>query len=201
MEIWDKYKTLLERNGINTPLRKAHFFAQCKVESDLKPKVESMNYSVEGLIKGFGRHRISIEDAKRFGRTVTQRANQREIANRLYGGNWGRINLGNTQPNDGFLLRGAGILQITGRSNFQKLSNDTGIDFVNKPELILEEANSIVAAAWFWVDRGLNKYADMDDVVSISKIVNLGSVKSKGTPKHLSQRKQWAENYKKIFTQ
>lgn len=56
----EKYKTLLEKNGINTTLRKSHFLAQCKVESDLKPKIESMNYSVEGLISGFGRHRISL---------------------------------------------------------------------------------------------------------------------------------------------
>ena len=196
MELWDKYKSLLEKGGINTPLRKAHFFAQGKVEADLKPKIESMNYSVEGLISGFGRHRISIEDAKKFGRTITQKANQKEIANRLYGGEWGRTNLGNTQTNDGWLLRGAGIYQITGRANYQKLSDDTGIDFINHPELILEETNSLIAAIWFWNNRGLNKYADKDDVLSISKIINLGNVKAKGTPKHLAERKQWAETYK-----
>jgi putative chitinase len=197
MELYDKYKTLLNRSKINTILRKSHFFAQGKVESDLKPKVENMNYSVEGLINGFGRHRISIEDAKKFGRTSTQKANQKEIANRLYGGEWGRINLGNTQTNDGWLLRGAGIYQITGRANFQKLSDDTGIDFVNNPELILEEANSMIAALWFWNSRGLNRYADKDDVTSISKIINLGNAKAKGVPKHLNERKQWVETFKK----
>lgn len=196
MKIYDKYKTLLDRSEIDTVLRKANFLAQGKVEADLKPKIESMNYSVEGLIDGFGRHRISIEDAKKFGRTSNQKANQKEIANRLYGGEWGRINLGNTQPNDGWLLRGAGIYQITGRANFQKLSDDTGIDFINHPELILEEANSVIAAIWFWNDRDLNKYADKDDVLSISKIVNLGNVKSKGIPKHLAERKLWVEKFK-----
>jgi len=197
MTLYNKYKTLIDKSGINTLLRKAHFLAQGKVESDLKPKIESMNYSVEGLIEGFGRHRISIEDAKKFGRTDTRKANQKEIANRLYGGEWGRINLGNTQPNDGWLLRGAGIYQITGRTNFQKLSDDTGIDFINHPELILEEANSVIAAIWFWDNRKLNSYADKDDVLSISKVVNLGSVKAKGTPKHFAERKQWAETFKK----
>ena len=199
MELWNKYKSLLTKEGINTPLRLAHFFAQCKVESDLKPKIESMDYSVEGLIKGFGRHRISLEDAKKFGRTSTQKANQKEIANRLYGGQWGKTNLGNTQTNDGWNLRGSGILQITGRANFQKLSDDTGIDFINHPELILQEAESLIAAIWFWNYRGLNRYADKDDVLSISKVINLGSVKSSGTPKHLEERKQAAETFKKIF--
>ena len=196
MELWDKYKSLLEREEIDTLLRKAHFFAQGKVEADLKPKIESMNYSVKGLIDGFGRHRISIEDAKKFGRTATQKANQKEIANRLYGGEWGRINLGNIKPNDGATYIGRGIYQITGRANYQKLSDDTGIDFINHPELILEETNSIIAALWFWDNRGLNKYADKDDVLSISKIINLGNVKAKGTPKHLAERKQWVETYK-----
>ena len=200
MELWDKYKTLLEKGGLETPLRKAHFFGQGKIEADLKPKQESMNYSIEGLIEGFGRHRISLEDAKKFGRTATQKANQKEIANRLYGGEWGKINLGNTEINDGFNLRGIGIFQITGRTNLQKCSDDTGIDFINHPELMLEEVNSIVAALWFWNDRGLNKYADKDDVVSISKVINLGSVKSKGTPKHLAERKQAVEQFKKIIT-
>lgn len=198
-ELWDKYKSLLEREEINTPLRKANFFAQGKVEADLKPKIESMNYSVEGLISGFGRHRISIEDAKKYGRTATQKANQKEIANRLYGGEWGRVNLGNTQPNDGWLLRGAGIFQITGRANMQKLSDDTGIDFINHPELLLEEANSLIAAIWYWNSRGLNKYADKDDVLSISKVINLGNAKAKGTPKHLAERKQWVETFKTKF--
>ena len=200
MELWDKYKTLLEKGGLETPLRKAHFFGQGKIEADLKPKQESMNYSIEGLIEGFGRHRISLEDAKKFGRTATQKANQKEIANRLYGGEWGKINLGNTEINDGINLRGIGIFQITGRTNLQKCSDDTGIDFINHPELMLEEVNSIVAALWFWNDRGLNKYADKDDVVSISKVINLGSVKSKGTPKHLAERKQAVEQFKKIIT-
>lgn len=199
MELWDKYKELLIKEGINTPFRLAHFFGQCKVESDLKPKVESMNYSVEGLISGFGRHRISLVDAKKFGRTSTQKANQKEIANRLYGGQWGKVNLGNTQVNDGWLLRGAGILQITGRANFQKLSDDTGIDFINHPELILQETESLIAAIWFWKYRGLNKYADKDDILSISRIINLGSVKSSNIPKHLTERKNAVEAFKKIF--
>lgn len=198
-ELIIKYKTLFEKAGINTNLRKSNFFGQGEIESDLTPKVESMNYSVEGLISGFGRHRISEIDAKRFGRTPTQKANQKEIANKLYGGVWGKENLGNTKENDGWNLRGSGIFQITGRSNFEKLSKDTGIDFINNPEIILEEANSLIAALWYWNSKKLNAYADKDDVASISKIINLGNVNSKGIPKHLQERKMAVEKYKKIF--
>lgn len=198
-ELATKYRTLLNRNGINTPLRLAHFFAQAKVEADLKPKQENLNYSVEGLLTKFGRHRISEADARRFGRTATRRANQQAIANLIYGGEWGRKNLGNTQQNDGFVFRGAGIFQITGRANFEKLSKDTGIDFVNNPSLLLDEANSMIAAIWFWNERKLSSYADKDDAISISKIINLGNAKSKATPNHLKERIEAVNYYKTIF--
>ena len=53
LELSNKYKTLLQKNGINTPLRLVHFFAQADHESGLKPKTESFNYSVEGVLKTF----------------------------------------------------------------------------------------------------------------------------------------------------
>src|SRR6478736_8115378 len=116
--LYNKYKTLFNKNNINTTLRLANFFGQAEIESDIQPKSENLNYSVEGLLNGFGRHRISEADARKYGRTATQKANQKEIANRIYGGKWGKENLGNTQSNDGFLLSGKGIFQVTGRSNY-----------------------------------------------------------------------------------
>lgn len=195
-----KYKRLFDRARINTPLRLAHFFGQAEVESNLKPRRESLNYTVQALLASFERHRISEADARLYGRTSTQRANQLEIGNRLYGGKWGKTNLGNTKPNDGYLLRGGGLYQITGRSNFEKLSKDTMIDFIGNPDLIMEEEKSIIAAIWFWNSRNLNVYADRDDAVSISKIVNLGNVNSSGTPNHLRERIKTTEEYKEIFT-
>lgn len=199
MELWNKYETILEKNGIDTPLRKAHFFGQGWVESQLKPRRENLNYSVEALLSKFGRHRITEEQARKYGRTATQKANQVELANILYGGEWGKKNLGNIQKNDAYIFRGAGFFQITGRANFEKLSKDTGIDFVNNPDLFNEEANSFIAAIWFWNDRKLNQYADKDDSLSVSKVINLGSVKVKGTPFHAKERKEATEKYKKLI--
>lgn len=79
---------------------------------------ESLNYSSEALISKFGRHRISVEDAWRYGRSGSHQADQKAIANLLYGGHWGLKNLGNTDINDGFNLRGSGPIQMTGRGNF-----------------------------------------------------------------------------------
>lgn len=88
-------------------------------------KVESLNYSVDALISKFSRDRISIEDARRYGRNdaTGQKANQQAIANCIYGGAWGLKNLGNTQPNDGWWFRGRSWPQLTGRANYTKADN------------------------------------------------------------------------------
>ncbi len=198
-ELTNKYKTLLNKNGINTKLRLSHMWGQAKVESDLKPKQENLNYSVQGLLDTFGRHRISEEDCKKYGRTATKKADQKAIANLIYGGEWGKKNLGNTQVGDGNLYIGRGTYQVTGRANYQKLTDDTGIDFINNPELLLDEVHSIIAMLWFINSRGILKYMDKDDVLSVSKIINLGSVSAKGTPLHLKERTEAVNYYKTIF--
>lgn len=84
--------------------------------------------------------------------------------------------LGNTpeDDDDGQKYRGRGYIQITGKFNYTQLSKATGIDFVNKPELLEQEANAIVSALWFWNKRRLNIFADKDDVRSITKRINGG---------------------------
>ncbi|QWY83364.1 lysozyme-like protein [Rhizobium phage RHph_X3_2] len=90
----------------------------------MQPVLENLNYSVNGLLKTFSRERISAADAKRLGRkpgeATLSEERQRAIANLIYGGDWGRRNLGNTHPNDGWERRGRGKVQITGRTNDRK---------------------------------------------------------------------------------
>ena len=191
----------MTKNKLDTSLRISHFLGQADHESPgLKPRREGLNYSAEALIAKFGRHRISVADANKYGRTSRQPANQQMIANCIYGGIWGKNNLGNTQPGDGWLFRGGGIFQITGRGNYAKLSKDTGIDFVNNPELITDEVNSLIAAIWYWNMRGLNKWADSDNLDAISDLINLGKV----TPRYgdsfgFSERLKGVNKFKKIF--
>ena len=104
-----------------TPLRHlAYILATPYLETGgrMQPVRESLNYSVEALLTKFGRHRISEADARRYGRSGGRAANQQMIANLIYGGEWGRVNLGNTTYGDGWRYRGGGLAQITGRANF-----------------------------------------------------------------------------------
>lgn len=79
-----------------------------------EPVTESLNYSVDALLSKFP-NRISADEAKKYGRTSSQPANQEMIGNIIYGGEWGRKNLGNTNPGDGFKYLGRGLVQLTGR--------------------------------------------------------------------------------------
>jgi len=114
-----------------TPLKHlAYVLATPYLETGAKyqPIRENLNYSVRRLINSFGRHRISEADAKRYGRSGSRPADQKAIANIVYGGEWGLKNLGNTKPNDGWMFRGGGLAQITGRANFTKFG------MVNDPD-------------------------------------------------------------------
>ncbi len=164
MNLQDKYKTLLDNYGINTKLRKAHFFAQIHHESGLKPISENLNYSASGLIRVFRKYFTDIE--------VNSFANNpKMIANRVYANRMGN---GDEKSGEGYKYRGRGFLQITGKENYHRLANDTDIDCLKNPDLLLEEANAMISALWFWKLKGLNALADKDDLIGITKRINGG---------------------------
>jgi putative chitinase len=82
MKFKDKYKTLLEKNGINTPLRIAHFMAQIEHESGLKPISENLNYSAKGLSTTFKKYFPTPADTLRYERHPMLIANK-VYANRM----------------------------------------------------------------------------------------------------------------------
>lgn len=86
----------------------------------------------------------------------------------------GREDLGNTEPGDGFRYRGRGLIQITGRANYQQVSDALGLDFVTHPEELELPAFAALSAAWFWNSRDLNALADRGDFRSITRKINGG---------------------------
>lgn len=87
----------------------------------------------------------------------------------------GRKDLGNTQDGDGPRFKGRGLIQITGRYNYRKLSIALDIDCEKYPELLENRANACRSAAWFWKTNGLNELADKDDFIRITKRINGGT--------------------------
>ncbi len=86
--------------------------------------------------------------------------------------------LGNRLPGDGYRFRGRGLTQLTGRGNYEKFTKYSGIDIVSNPDLASRLDISIQIACWYWTKGSawgnLNKYADKNDIVTITKGINGG---------------------------
>jgi len=180
MELKEKYKTFLNNYHINTPLRLAHFFAQIHHESNLKPISENLNYSANGLRKIFRKYFTDLDSIK------FQRKPE-SIANIVYANR-----MGNNGINEGWKYRGRGFIQITGKDNYSMLSKDTRIDYLNNPDLLLNEADAMISALWFWNKNKLNTYADKDDIKGITKRIN-------GGYNGLEHRTELLKQYKAMF--
>lgn len=174
----DGYKTVITemvRAGITDPEEQAMMIAQFGHESaGFSTLEENMNYGADGLMKTFRRGRLGG------GREVANQLarNPEAIANRVYGGTYGRENLGNTEPGDGWKYRGRGFLQISGRTNYRRAGEALGYDYLNNPDLLLEPEHAAKASIWWWKDRfggELRGHAQRGDVVEATKDINGGT--------------------------
>lgn len=86
----------------------------------------------------------------------------------------GRLDLGNTEAGDGFLFRGRGLIQITGRVNYAAAATALGLPLLTQPELLEEPDIAALSAAWFWNTHGLNALADAGDFNTITRRINGG---------------------------
>lgn len=86
----------------------------------------------------------------------------------------GRADLGNTQPGDGSKFRGRGLIQMTGRANYDKVGDALGLPLIDHPELLETPANAARSAAWFWQSHGLNELADAGEFERITRRINGG---------------------------
>jgi len=165
MELHEKYKTLFNSYHVNTPLRIAHIMAQLEAESGLKPIEENLKYSPKRLGEVFPKYFPNAEVANFYAKSPAM------IGARIYANRMGN---GDEKSMDGYKFRGRGFIQTTGKNNYLVLSKDTRIDFVTNPDMLLQEANAMIAALHYWSKGKLNTHADNDDVDAISDIINIG---------------------------
>ncbi len=156
---------------INTPLRVAHFLAQCGHESGgFKATQENLNYSADGLRKIFGKYFADDATAAAYARQP------QKIAARIYGNRMGN---GDEASGEGWKYHGRGYIQLTGKDNYTAFSKAAGADCVNDPDSVAT-TYALLSAAWFWQTRSLNaaadKGADIAVVTEITKKVNGGTL-------------------------
>ena len=85
-----------------------------------------------------------------------------------------RKDLGNVKAGDGPRYKGRGLIQITGRTNYQRVASVLGFDCVNHPELLESRTNACRSAAWWWKEHGLNELADAGEFRKITRRINGG---------------------------
>jgi putative chitinase len=167
---------------INTPLRLAHFLAQCGHESGgFRLTQENLNYSAKGLNGIFKKYFPTEAAATAYAR------NPQKIANKVYGGRMGN---GTETSGDGYKFRGRGYIQLTGKDNYTAFGKSIGEDMTVNPDKVAS-TYALLSAAWFFSKNGLHKMADegaTDSVVTkITKRVNGGTIGLADRIKHFKE--------------
>lgn len=99
--------------------------------------------------------------------------------------------LGNTQKGDGVRFKGRGLLQLTGRANYQAYAKSGYCvgDLMSHPDWLAKFPGAVKSAMWYWWSRGLNEVADRDDVVALTRKINGGLNGLESRKKYLSKAK------------
>lgn len=167
----DKYK-------INTPLRIAHFLAQCDHESaHFQIFKENLNYSAKALANTWPK-RFALSQQKPYVPNSIAYSIQRQperIANFVYSN---RLGNGPIESGDGWKFVGRGAIQLTGRDNYTEYSKyqygDTRI--LSNPDVLTKPFDAINSAGWYWKNAEINSKADRDDIEAVTRAVNGGLV-------------------------
>jgi putative chitinase len=168
--------------AINTPLRLAHFLAQCGHESGgFRATQENLNYSAKGLTGTFKKYFPSEAAAAPYAK------NPLKIASKVYGGRMGN---GPEPTQEGYKFRGRGYIQLTGKENYTAFGKSINEDILSNPDKVAS-SYALLSAAWFFSKNGLHKMADegsSDAVVTkITKRVNGGTIGLADRIKHFKE--------------
>ena len=151
---------------INTPIRQAAFIGQCAHESaNFKILQENLNYSAEGLMKTWPSRFPTKEVADQYARQPAK------IAGKVYNGR-----LGNTSEEEASKFLGRGLIQLTGKENYDNCGKALSVDFISEPHLLAEPNYACLSAGWFWNKKGLNALADSGDIDTMTKRINGGLI-------------------------
>lgn len=112
----------------------------------------------------------------------------------------GRKDLGNTQPGDGRKFLGRGVLQVTGRANYRVIGERMDVDLEAAPSLLEQPGYGLWAACLWWQDNNANAWADRDDALAVSRLVNRGNARSTKPANHEADRLQWTAMARKLIT-
>jgi len=175
-EVFKKY-------GIDSPLLVAHVMAQISHECGAGHDViENLNYSAQRIHQIWPNRFPNIINAEPYSH------NPQKLANKVYNGRMGnKIN-----SNDGFDFRGRGGSQTTGREGYERVKEQTRLDVVNDPNILIDPRYFLLCAVSDFVNCGCLPFAQKDDIFNVTKRLNGGTI-------GLAERKVWLTRWKKAL--
>jgi putative chitinase len=185
IEHWhEALSKILPDYDINTPQRVGAFLAQTAHESGgYKALKENLNYRAETLMKVWPRYFPSMDVANQYAH------NQEAIANRAYANRMGN---GDEASGDGFRYCGRGLIQLTGKSNYQRFAESIETPVEEIPDFLATFEGAIQSACWFWETNNLNDFADTGDILTMTKRINGGTL-------GLAERQQHYQHFMQIL--
>lgn len=157
---------LLPDYDINTPARIAHFLAQCHHESGgFLFLAENLNYKASGLRKTFPKYFPDDTTAQKYEKRGDA------IANHVYANRMGN---GDEASGDGARYKGRGLIQVTGKDNYFWFAASVNLTPEEASEYMQTFEGAAQSACWFWENNGLNKFADANDIITLTKRINGG---------------------------
>lgn len=170
---------LLPDYDINTPKRIAAFIAQCAHESgNFTALKENLNYKPAALRKIWPRHFPTDAIANDYASRLNK---QMHIANRAYANRMGN---GDEASGDGAKFLGRGLIQLTGRNNYQAFADSLEMNINDVPEYLGTFEGAAQSACWFWEANNLNRFADKGDIKGLTKAINGGFIGLEDRIKH-----------------
>lgn len=178
----DQIPDTAARFGITTPLRLAHFLAQCGHESGgFRAVQENLNYSAKGLCGIFRKYFPSVTVAMQYERKPEK------IANKVYANRMGN---GNEASGAGWKFRGRGYIQLTGTENYKSFDATVPEDIIANPDLVATKY-PLASAAFFFKKNNLwsicDRGASADVVTAVTKRVNGGTIGLADRQKHFKE--------------
>ena len=171
---------------VTTPLRVAHFFAQIANETGgFRALSENLNYSAERLRQVWPGIFTSDDMAQRYAS-----AGPEAIANKAYGG---RLGNGPESSGDGWLFRGRGFMQLTGKANYKRFGDAVGVDLIANPDVAADPIQGFRLATLFWRAVNCNQDADADNIEGVTKRVNGGLI-------GIEDRRKWLNRAKAVWS-
>jgi putative chitinase len=167
---------LLDDYEINTPLRVAHFVAQCAHESGNFVFIkENLNYKAASLMTVFKKYFPTADLAQQYEKRPER------IANRVYANRMGN---GDEASGDGWRFCGRGLIQLTGKDNYTFFAGSLNISVEEAAEYLATFEGAAQSACWFWEQNNLNRFADANDTKGLTRAINGGYIGLSDREKH-----------------